>query len=326
MAASPELLAALDRHGRSPLSFLVRYDAPWQAFGDGDTHVPYLAYRRAAVGWTDPLCPPGEEGLLLERFVAAMRADGRSVCLVAISEPVARAAIAAGFSALKIGEEPWFDLGAWRRPAGNRGKKLRWAVNHARRQGVSVEAYRPGTGRRPDVEDAVAGVLAGWRAGLGRPEPQSVMRTDPLAVPDRKWIFLAMRGGRAEAFLSCAELPAARGWYLEDVARVPGAANGATELLVVEALAAMRGSGAAGAAFAVAPMRGVGAQIDPRARWLGRVLAFAIHGFDRRYGFRAIARFEERFGPTEWRGRYIAFAPALPRPAAVRAAVRALSA
>ena len=56
-----------------------------------------------------------------------------------------------------------------------------------------------------------------------------------------------------------------------------------------EALERLRTDGAPGAAFALAPMRGVREQIDPRARWLGWVLATVIRGIDRRYGFRAIA-------------------------------------
>src|SRR5262249_38177824 len=115
-------------------------------------------------------------------------------------------------------------------------------------------------------------------------------------------------------------------WYLEDLVRVPGAVNGASELLVGEALRRLAADGAAGAAFALAPMRGVESQLDSRARWLGRVLALTIRGFDRRYGFRAIARYEARFAPTEWRPRYVAFLPALPRPAVVRAAARCLTA
>jgi lysylphosphatidylglycerol synthetase-like protein (DUF2156 family) len=99
--------------------------------------------------------------------------------------------------------------------------------------------------------------------------------------------------------------------------------NGATELLVAAALERLDGHSAA---FALAPMRGLDRQLDPRARWLGRLLALTIRGFDRRYGFRAIARYEARFLPTEWRPRYVAFMPALPRPAVVRAAVRYLTA
>ncbi len=320
-------LRALDRYGSSPLSFLIRYEAPWQCFSLGDGAVCYLEARRAAVGWSDPLCRAEELPDLLDAFVRAMHAERRGVCLVAVDEATARVALAAGFSALKVGEEPWFDLSSWRPPRGDRGKKYRWAVNHARRAGVEVAEYAPGTGRDARVEDEVSEVLRRWREMLRRPEPEKLMRTAPFEQAHAKRIFVARRNGVAEAVLSCAHLPAGGVWYLEDLVRVPDAVNGATELLVGEALSSLGSAGdGRAAAFALAPMRGVDRQLDPRARWLGRALTLTVRGFDRRYGFRAIARYEARFEPTEWRSRYVAFLPALPRPAVVRAAVRYLTA
>src|SRR5262245_38330363 len=133
------VLEAVERHGTSPLSFILRYEGPWQSFPVDGGVVCYLEAKRAAVGWSDPLCDDGTLSDALARFTRSMRAERRGICLVAVSEPTARVALEQGFSALKIGEEPWFDLASWRTPRGNRGKKLRWAVNHARRAGAVVD-------------------------------------------------------------------------------------------------------------------------------------------------------------------------------------------
>jgi phosphatidylglycerol lysyltransferase len=318
-------LEKLDRFGSSPLSFLLRYEAPWRTYSLDRGAVRYLEARRAAVVWTDPLCPAGELSPLLRSYARSMRSEHRSICLVAVSGQTARAAIDIGFSALKIGEEPWFDLARWHTPRGNRGKKYRWAANHARRLGVEIDEYRPTEKRNPKTEDEILEALGRWRAALGKPETNSLMRASPLEQAALKRIFIARRQGRVEAVLSCAHLPAVNGWYLEDTFRVPDAVNGATELMVAEALMRLGAAGASEAAFALAPMRGVADQLDPRARWIGRGLAGAIHRLDRRYGFEAMARYEARFEPTEWRPRYFAFLPALPRPAAIRATLRILS-
>jgi phosphatidylglycerol lysyltransferase len=318
------MLDLVERRGTSPLSFLLRYEAPWRAYFRGDSAVCYIEAPKAAVAWSDPLCDAAELADVVSGFAESMRAEGRGVCLVAIGEDSARAALGAGFSVLKVGEEPWFDLRTWRRPRGDRGKKLRWLVNHAQRAGVEIGEYGPAGAHDPSVATEVEAVLEGWRGGLGRPESNSFLRTAPLSLPESKRLFLARRNGVAEAVLSCAYLPATGGWYFEDLVRRPEAVNGATELLVAEALDRLRAGGAPSAAFALAPMRGVREQIDPRARRLSWVLAAAIHGLDRRYGFRAIARYEARFEPTGWRPRYVAFRPKLPRPSVIRAAVRTL--
>ncbi len=319
-------LDKLDLYGAGPLSFLLRYDAPWRTFSIGDGVVCYLESRRAAVVWTDPLCSAAELPALLGAFAQAMRSERRSVCLIAVSEQTARAALEIGFSTLKIGEEPWFDFADWQTPRGNRGKKYRWATNHARRMGVEVEEYRPNETRDSGFESEVLDVLARWRAALKKPESNSFLRAAPFEQAALKRVFLARRAGNAEAALACAYIPAIDGWYLEDSFRAPDAANGATELLISTALTQLRADGAAGAAFAMAPMRGVEDQLDPRARWVGRMLARAIRRVDHRYGFGAIASYEARFEPSEWHSRYLAFLPALPRPAVIRAALRALSA
>lgn len=320
------LLEKLTAFGIAPLSFLLRYRAPWQTFSLANGIVCYLESARAAVVWTDPLCPERELPALLESFAQKMRAERRSVCLVAVSEQTARVAIEVGFSAFKIGEEPWFDLTSWHRPRGNRGKKYRWATNHARRLGVEIEEYRPGETRDIGIENEVLDVLARWRAALGKPESNSFLRSAPLEQPAFKRVFLARRDGKAEAVLACAYIPAANDWYLEDAFRAPDAVNGATELTISEALARLQADGAAGAEFAMAPMRGVNEQLDRRARWIGHILARAIRRVDHHYGFGAMARYEARFEPSEWRPCYLAFLPALPRPAVIRAALRALSA
>jgi phosphatidylglycerol lysyltransferase len=319
-------LDKLDLYGSEPLSFLLRYDAPWRTFSLDEGFVCYLESRRAAVVWTDPLCAESELPALLGAFGRAMRAQHRSVCLLAISERTAQTAIELGFSALKIGEEPWFDLADWHTPRGNRGKKYRWAANHARRMGVEIEEYRPGEARNTRFESEVMDVLGRWRAALKRSESTSFLRAAPFEQAPLKRIFLARRDGRGEAALACAYIPAIDGWYLEDSFRAPDAINGATELLISVALERLQADGAAGAAFAMAPMRGFDDQLDRRARWIGRVVGRAIERVDHHYGFGAMARYEARFEPSEWRPRYLAFLPALPRPAAIRAALRVLSA
>jgi lysylphosphatidylglycerol synthetase-like protein (DUF2156 family) len=320
-------LGKLDLFGTGPLSSLLRYEAPWRTFSLDEGAVCFLESQRAAVVWTDPLCEESELSTLLAAFARAMRSEHRSICLLAVSEQTARAALANGFSALKIGEEPWFDLAEWHTPRGNRGKKYRWAANHARRMGVEIEEYRPGEARDSEFENEVLDVLARWRAALKRPEPNSFLRTAPFEQAALKRVFLARRAENAEAALACAYIPAINGWYLEDSFRAPGAANGATELLISTALTRLQADGAAGAAFAMAPMRGINEQLDRRARWIGHILARAIRRVDHHYGdFGAMARYEARFEPSEWRPCYLAFLPALPRPAAVRAALRVLSA
>ena len=130
-AAAFELLR---RFGVTPGAFFIRYDAPWRYFFTPGVEgvVVYVASNGTAVAWSDPLCAPDDGPALLKEFIDGMRDQGLQACLLAVSERVARLAMSNGAAALKIGEEPVFDLTTWQQPRGDPGKKLRWGLNKGR--------------------------------------------------------------------------------------------------------------------------------------------------------------------------------------------------
>ena len=317
----------LERFGTNPNSFMVRYEADWRYhFGERiDGAVCYVRVGRTVVAWGDPLCAPDDGPALLGEFLRAMRARGLRTSMLALQEETARAAMALGCSVLNIGSEPAFDLPSWHVPTGDRGKKLRWCVNHARRAGTTIEEYRPGaTGRDRRSEAEVEEVQQRWEAGLGRGVIRSFLGLAPMDELADKRLFLARRDGRVEAFLACAPVYGRDGWYLEDLVRLPDATNGATELLVVDAMARLQRDGAAYATLGIAPLRGAEHQIDPRARWLVPALRWAFEYFDGRYHFASLSRYKAKFGPSGWEPRYAAFSPARPSLGTVRATMSVL--
>ena len=307
-----ELLAQL---GRNPLSFCLRYDAPWQyLFSEaGDGAVAYLERTGVAVVWGDPLAEAGAEGRLLAVATAALRRRKLRTCLLLVGAETAALAHDNGYSVLKIGEQPFFSLGEWQPPRGDPGKHLRWCLNKAERAGVSVRAYEPAD------EEAARAALAAWEAGLGRSAAGSFLRASPLTLAGEKRLFVARCDGRIEALLACTPVPAENGWFLEDLLRRPDAPMGATEAVVVEALAALAAEGAERAWMDIAPLRGSEQQLDGRARLLFRGAAPAISFFDSRYHFRALSTYLAKFQPTSWTPRYVALNPPLPTVGVIRA-------
>jgi phosphatidylglycerol lysyltransferase len=324
-AQRERLLDLLRRHGRNPNSFLAMYEGPWSLFESErvDGGVPYVEAHRTALAWGDPLSAPEDAPALLGEFAVAMRVRGLRVCMVPVQEGMARVAMDQGHAALKIGEEPVFDLTSWHRPRGDPGKRLRWALNHARRAGVEVEEYGA-VERDPAVDRELAGVRAAWEVALGRRPVGSFMRAAPLALPEHKRIFLARRHGELVAVLGCVPVHGRDGWYLEDLVRLPDTVTGATELLIVEALERLAAQGARFATLGIAPLRGSDRQMDRRARWLARVLGVAFERFDARYHFASLSRFKAKFRPTGWESRYATFLPPRPSVGLIRAVVSVL--
>lgn len=295
-------------------SSLLRYEAPWRyLFGtDVEGVAAWIEAHGVAVVWGDPACAPGDEGRLISELASRLHADRLKGCLLLVEERVARAALDSGFVVVNVGADAVFDLTTWRLPRGDSGKSLRWCLNRARRSGLEVGEYRAVDGRRGDLEHEIAEVQTAWESALATPPADSILSTSPLRHVDDKRIFTARRSGRLEAVLACSPVPAASGWYLEDLVRIPGAAVGASELLVVEALERLAFAGALVASIGVAPSLDHAGQIDRRARVLLAALRPLVAGIDRRYRFRALTTYKEKFRPTEWRPRYVAVRP--PRP------------
>lgn len=314
-------LELLRRLSRSSESAILRYDAPWRyLFGESvEGVVAWIEAHRVAVVWGDPICAPGDEPRLLSELTGRMRAEHLHACLLLVEEPTARAALAAGFVVVHVGGEAVFDLTTWQLPRGDSGKSLRWCLNRARRAGLEVGEYRPADGRRPVLEQEIADVVSVWEAHLATPPARSILQTSPLLHAEDKRLFTARRGGRLEAVLACSPVPAADGWYLEDLVRAPDASVGATELLVVEALQRLAFGGAQNASLGVAPSLSHAGQIDRRARFLLAVLRPLVSGIDRRYRFQALTSYKEKFRPTSWRPRYVAVLPPRPSVRLVRA-------
>jgi phosphatidylglycerol lysyltransferase len=312
------LLELLRRYGRNPNSFLAMYDGPWSLFESErvDGGLPYAVEHGTALAWGDPLCAPGDVRTLLEEFTGAMRARRLRVCMVPVQGDVAELAMAAGYAVLKIGEEPVFDLTTWARPRGDRGKRLRWACNHARRAGVEIEEYST-AGK--DIEREISRVRSAWEASLGRRPVRSFMQAAPLELAEHKRIFLARQDGVVVAVLACTPVHGRDGWYLEDLVRIPGTVTGATELLIVEALEWLAADGARFATLGIAPLRGSDRQMDRRARWLSGALKLAFERFDARYHFASLSRFKAKFRPSGWESRYAAFLPRRPSVGLIRA-------
>jgi Phosphatidylglycerol lysyltransferase, C-terminal len=320
-------LELIDRFGTNPMSFLVRYDAPWR-FHFGRSAEGVVCYQESngyAMAWCDPVCAPADRPALLLEFTRETRARGLRVCWMAIDGPTAELARANGYAVLKVGEDPCFDLATWSMPRGDPGKRLRWSLNRARRAGLRVRQYRPAEGRDAELESRIRAVEAAWAKALGRPVVRSFIRPATFDEANLKRIFVAEdRNGSVAAFVSCAPVPARDGWYLEDLVRAPDAPAGATELVVTEALQALAAEGARFATLGIAPLRGFDHQIDPRARWLARALRLGFDHLDARFHFVSLSRYRSKFRPTSWEPRSAAFLPRRPGVRLARAALEVL--
>jgi lysylphosphatidylglycerol synthetase-like protein (DUF2156 family) len=301
---SGELLRLQTLYGYNPHSLVsIAPGASLWSAPDIDGAIIYGEFGRVWLAAGDPLAPLEDMAELARQFASFAKRKNRVVAFVPSSAAFAHAVVPDGFSAVKVGASPYFDLQTWN-PRGDSAKKMRAGVNQARRAGVVVEMV-------PDIVDAAlkketAQLCLDWLGSRRSPTTFGwLVALDPFLHSEYKKYFAARVDGKLVGFLAASPIPARRGWYLEDVLREPDAPQGTSTLLVVEALAKLKAEGAALATLGTAPLTTDGPDDLPTGhRVVSRALDVASRRLAGFYNFEGLRRFKGKFVPSWWESEY----------------------
>ncbi|HVT10184.1 MAG TPA: DUF2156 domain-containing protein [Polyangia bacterium] len=307
-------LALLRRHGWNATSFQIlepgfRY---WFASTEGsaqrshrgtiaapedDACVAYIDTGRAWVAAGAPIAAPDAVLAVAQQFVTAAAAQGRRACFFGTEE---RFTIGTPFAAMRIGEQPVWDPHDWDRTLAA-APSLRAQIRRARAKGVEVRASDPrllaqadGQARR-DVDQ----LIARWQAAHPMPPMGFLVQMHLDSAIDERRFFAAYQGSTLVGFLSMVPVFARRGWFVEDLLRLPDAPNGTAELLVDTA---MRAAGAADSGYltlGLAPLAG------PLGPWLRLARRTGLPLYD----FRGVHAFKAKLRPQSWAPIFISYPP-----------------
>jgi phosphatidylglycerol lysyltransferase len=269
-----------------------------------DGAIIYGEFGRVWLAAGEPLAAPELRAELARRFAAEAKKHNRVVAFVPATDAFARSVALDGFTAVKVGAAPYFDLKAWN-PRGDSAKKLRADVNRARRAGVQVEvsSVKVDESLKQETMDLCVRWLRKRRAATSF---AWLMALDPFRYSERKKYFAARVDGRLVAFLAASPIPARKGWYLEDVLRAPEAPTGTTTLLVFEALQELRKQGAELATLGTSPLAIEGANdVTTEHRVVSRALEVASRQLSGLYNFEGLRRFKGKFVPSWWESEYV---------------------
>ncbi len=298
-------LRLVRQHGYNGLALLTLYDG-WRYFESPgvDGFIPFELHRRVAVACGDPVCAESDLPALLTAFAAYCRTHRWRSAFVGATSRVAQVASALGLKPVKVGEEPLFDL-SQPSPRGNGAKKARWAINRARRSGISIEEYREPS---PAVDAEIEEVAAEWLSMRKGPPMAFLLRSRPLALRDEKRIFIARQEDRVVGVIVCSPARARMMLLVEELLRRPDAPYGTGELLIDAAREAARRDGYAFFSLGVSPLQGAAGR-QPYGRFrLARALAAACYSCANVvYSFRLLNRFKKKFGPAQWEDSFLIY-------------------
>ncbi len=302
--ASSRRLRLVEAHGYNGLALLTLYDG-WRYFEPSDIEgfIAFEVHRGVAVACGDPVCAEADVQALVERFAEYCGGRGWRFTFVGASARVGRAAAAMGLKAVKIGEEPFFDL-TRHSLSGRAAKKARSAVNLARRTGITVEEY---TEPSPTIDSEIEAAAADWLASRNAPPMGFLLRSRPLAQREHKRIFTATREGRVIGAITCSPAPARGLLYVEEVIRRHDAPYGTSELLIETARGVAQADGFALLSLGTSPLQGATSQPYGRFRpvtLLFRALCLRVNFV---YSFRSLNHYKKKFAPTFWEDNFFIY-------------------
>ncbi|MCU1257130.1 MAG: hypothetical protein JWO80_15, partial [Bryobacterales bacterium] len=201
-----------------------------------------------------------------------------------------------------IGAQPVWDPRRWGGMM-QTSRSLRAQLNRAKNKGVQIERVHA---RDADANSELESILSQWLSGRGLPPMHFLVEPDALKGELADRLVLAARGPRGIAGFLVASPIAARGGYLiEQVARLPDAPNGTSELMIDAAMRIFaeedRGYATLGL---VALSRNADAGLRRNPFWLRTLMLLARTHANRFYNFQGLERFRTKMKPDRWEKIY----------------------
>jgi lysylphosphatidylglycerol synthetase-like protein (DUF2156 family) len=302
--ASQRRLRLVETYGYNGLALLTTYDG-WRYFEPSgiEGFIAFEVHRGTVVACGDPVCAQSDLDPLLRRFAEYCGSRRWRFTFVGASARVGSIAARMGLKAIKVGEEPFFDL-LTHSFSGRAAKKARSAVNLARRTGVVVQEY---THASPAIDAEIEAASRDWLEHRNTAPMAFLLRSRPLAQREHKRIFTATYEGRVVGALTASPAPARGLLYVEEVIRAHDAPYGTSELLIDAARVAAKENGYRLLSLGTSPLQGATSQ--PHGRFLPVTLLFRALSMKLNfvYSFRSLNHFKKKFAPTFWEDNFFIY-------------------
>ncbi len=297
----------LSHHGYNSTSYLA-LEADKQHFlhRDSEAVTAYALFNRVAITAGEPIAALAEQPTAIDEFLRFTQHHQWEPLFFEVTEPIVPVLKERGFSFLKLGEEPFFDLERFTLK-GNKMANVRSSGNTARKRGVTVREYDPRSREAALINPQLQAISQAWLQGKGIGELTFTLGTLSLAHPGDRRYFIAEQEGRVIGFLTYTPIFARQGVYLDLMRRVSHTPPGTMDLLLTESFRLLKETGIKQVTLGMAPLANVqNSEIEqsPRLAWALQQMYDRGQKF---YNFKCLYDFKQKFNPHHWESKYLAF-------------------
>lgn len=293
-------------YGENPVSYLALENDKKFFFSSKVNGVcAYTIVNDVFIISGDVLCKTEDVKTFLFELLAYCNQNAYQIMLINVTDQFRNLYLAAGFCIVKYGEDACFELKNYNL-SGGRVAKVRAAINHATKAGIIVTEYKPLSERNESIERQIHQITSEWLKRKGGYEMHFTMGGTGLSDPlDRRYFYAYDNNGAILGFVVF--LPYLNGYLADVTRRKNDAPQGVLEKIIYEAFMQFKKEGITWGNMGLSPLYNV-ADTD-KSTMTEKLFNYIYENLNNSYGFKQLHHAKEKYAPTHWIPRYLAYYP-----------------
>lgn len=295
-------------HGQNPMSYLsLENDKRYFFSKNVDGVCSYTIVGKVLVGCGDIICHKNDGFDFLTELLTFARQNGWDILLLNITDCFLDLYKTAQFGVVKYGEDACFELSEYNL-AGGKVAKVRAAINHANKAGIIVQEYQPLKQRSPEIEKEIQEISEAWLKSKTMSEMTFMLGGAGLDNPlDRRYFYARDELGEMLGFVVFLPYLSGKGYLADVTRRKSNAPQGVLEKIIYEAFMLMKDEGIQAANMGLSPLYNVAS--GDKMTINEKLFAYIYDNMNSSYNFKALHHAKEKYAPTYWEERYLAYYP-----------------
>ena len=302
----------IEKYGNDPMDdFALLKDKRYYFAPSGDGFVAYSLWRMYAVALADPICPKEARADMIHGFAAFCKQQDWQPMFYCAHVDNRSVYEETGFVTFKVGEDARLSVNDFKLEGG-KFQNLRTARNKARKNGLSMQWYKPAPQVDHGLEAQLCLLSQEWLNRKHGGEMTFDLGSFSLEFVHQQGVAIVRNPeGRIESFSTWQPYNQGKGRCL-DLMRGREEARDVMDFLIVEAIDHFKAEGVEEVSLGNAPLANVDAEAQAGdSSRQERAVKFLFDHFDQYYGYKSLFNFKKKYQP-DWQGRYLAYRPGVP--------------
>ncbi len=306
-------------HGQNPMSYLALERDKQYFFGTKvDGVCAYTIISDVFVVCGDMICDQQDGPAFLSEIKDYCGKNMYQILFINITGTFTQDYQAGGFNMVKLGEDCCFKLSEYNL-VGGKVAKVRAAINHATKAGINVYEYKPLVKKDEKIESDIADITEEWLRTKGGYELHFTVGGTGLWDPlDRRYFYSTDESGRMLGFVVF--LPYQNGYLADVTRRRNNASQGVLEKIIYEAFMQFKEEGTEWGNMGLSSLYNISE--SDKANFTEKLFTYIYDNMNDGFGFKQLHHAKEKYAPTHWVPRYLAFYPKIFTPKLAIALVR----